>query len=166
MSVDLAALQRGLANVLRGSAPPPGDAYVAEVAESQGIVVVREILRSWRELLLRRACPMTVVLLDQRDLFQDALSVFLTQGSPPSIDEMALVFLDISAESADPLLSAVAQFERAMIRTCHGDATDHIVVWPCDPTAAIELLFANECVDDLPKERVVTVVSGGTFRVV
>ena len=166
MSVDLAAMQRGLADVLRGGDPPAGDAYVSAVAESHGITVVREILRSWREVMIRRACPMTVVLLQQRDLFQDALSVFLRHGSPPSIDEIALVFLDLAAGSADPLLAAVAQFERAMIRTCHGDAADHIVVWPCDPGAAIERLLAGGTVDDVPGERVVTVVSGGSFRVV
>lgn len=166
MSVDLAALQRGLADVLRGGDPPADDAYVHEVAQSQGVVVVREILRSWRELMIRRACPMTVVLLQQRDLFQDALSVFLRHGSPPSIDEIALVFLDLAADSADPLLAAVAQFERAMIRTCHGDPTDHIVAWPCDPNTAIGRLLANDIADDLPRERFVTVVAKGTFRVV
>ncbi|HEX6085908.1 MAG TPA: hypothetical protein VF266_15350 [Thermoanaerobaculia bacterium] len=116
MTRDLATLQREMAELIRGGAPPSGDAYLAGVQQSAELKVLRECIAEWRELVLRRACPLTVELLRARGTFEPAVRRLLRRACPPFRHELALAFLAEVAADADPRLAQVAAFEAEMIR--------------------------------------------------
>ena len=147
--MNLAHLQRDLAALIRGETIDAGDGYVASAAASTGLEVTREIIASWRELLLRRACPLTFALLVQRGRLDVALRELAARHLSSYVEAAACTFLAAFAGDADPLVAAVARFESAVIETRHGSDAEFTIDWPCPPDEAIERLIAGQPVDDL-----------------
>lgn len=115
MSRDLAALQQSMAELVRTGGSSSGDPYVATVRTSPGLQVLRECIAEWRELVLRRACPLTTARLETTGAFAPAVRRLLERECPAFLRDLALAFL--AGVAADPDLRDVADFEAAMIAT-------------------------------------------------
>ena len=135
----IADLQRRLASLIRGEVVE-GDAYIDEVARSTGLEVTRWVIASWRDLLLRQGCPLTVALLKQRGRYTVG-----TGDAPAYLEELIAGFLEPFITDADPLLAAVARTERAIAMDESAE-----IAWPCDPEAVIGRLRRGEPVHNLP----------------
>ena len=111
MSRDLAALQSAMAELVRTGDSASADPYVAMVRSSRGLRVLRNCIAEWRELVLRRACPLTTERLESRDAFRPAVRRLLERECPAFLSELALAFLeDVGDEEP------IAAFEARMIR--------------------------------------------------
>ena len=120
MSVDLAQWQRETAALIDGGSYSGDDDALRMIARSEHLDVVREIVRSWRELRIRTCCPLTAALLEQRDLFRDAVRDAVRGGASPYREELAMTFLShVIDRFDDDELVAVAAFEEEMIRANH-----------------------------------------------
>ncbi len=146
--MNLARLQRDLAAMIRGEAVASPDAYIASVAASPGLEATREIIASWRELLLRRACPLTVALLEQRGRLSSAFADLGGRHLSAYIEAAACAFLDRFLDDGDALLASVAQFERAVIGARQGSDDAVTITWPYPPDAVIERLLQRRSVGD------------------
>jgi hypothetical protein len=113
---DLTTLQRAMAELIRTGTRPSDDPYLAAVEQSTGLDVLRDCIAEWRELILGRACPLTVSLLQSRGELAPAVRRLLRRECPPFHHELALAFLEDVAADADPRLQRIAAFEAAMIR--------------------------------------------------
>ena len=148
-------LQRQLAAAIRGEANGgPGD-YVASVEESPGLIATREIIAAWRDLLLRRGCPLTVALLEQRGRLTAAFAELAHRHLSAYIEVASCEFLRRFERDADPLVAAVACFERAVIEARQGKEGAVIIEWPHPPDEVIERLLSG-----LPVEGI---LSTGTY---
>ena len=116
MSRDLGALQRAMAELIRTGGSASGDPYVAAVRTSRGLHVLRDCIAEWRELVLRRACPLTTARLESRGAFGPAVRRLLERECPAFLRDLALAFL-AEAAAEEP----VAAFEAKMIVEC-GDS--------------------------------------------
>jgi hypothetical protein len=139
--MTLAETQRALAALVRGDAvPTSNDPYFAAVAASQGLVVTRDVITRWRDLLIREQCPLTAALL-LRLARHAALLARLGQGEVPLFaDELACAFLELLRDDDDPLVAAVAGYERALLALGAGTAGPYEITWPCDPAETIARL--------------------------
>lgn len=111
---DLASLQRGLASLIRGEAVPD-DPYLRDVAGSPRLRIVREVIAAWRDLLLRRAAPLTTRVLEERGRLDDALARIASRPESPFIEDLAVSFLADYEADDDPLVAEIARFEHEMI---------------------------------------------------
>jgi hypothetical protein len=146
--MNLARLQRDLAALIRGEAVAGGDAYTAAVAGSCGLEVTRGIIASWRELLLRRTCLLTVALLEQRGRFATALAELGGRHLSAYGEAAACAFLEQFASDADVLVAAVARFELAAIEARYGDGDERTtIIWPLPPDEVIARLMLGQPVD-------------------
>ena len=119
MSRDLGELQRAMAELVRTGTTTSPDDYATRVQDSAGLEVLRECVAEWRELLVRRACPLTSAALDTRGELASTVRRLLRRQCPPFLHELALAFLD-EARDSDPQLADVATFEAEMIRVYSG----------------------------------------------
>ncbi|HEY0143356.1 MAG TPA: hypothetical protein VGF48_20860 [Thermoanaerobaculia bacterium] len=112
---ELASLQRGLASLIRGERPGTEDCYLREVAGSPRLNIVRDVIASWRDLLLRRAAPLTTRVLDERGRLGDALARIACRPESPFVEDLAMSFLADYEADDDSLVAEIARFEREMI---------------------------------------------------
>ena len=159
MIFDLAKRQRGLASLVVGRLPADSDAYLDEVACSRGLNVMRSIIASWRELMVRRLCPLTVTLLKRSERLTAELDAIAPTASSAWVDEVAVIFLSRLTADRDPLVAAAATFERAAILTRQGALTEALVAWPCDPEVLIQRLASGAPLGGIELGRFETVVT-------
>jgi len=115
MTRDLAELQRNLTELVRTGACASDDAWLADVARSTGLLVVRECVAAWRELILRRTCPQTAARLEARGEFRAAVARLLRRECPMYFRELALAFLAEAVAHDDPVVAEAAAYERGEI---------------------------------------------------
>ena len=146
------------------------DPYLAAVARSDALTLVREISASWRTISIERHAPLTTTLLRQRGRLEDELVELLRmRGISPFHTDLREQFLRRAMDHPDPLVAAVAAFERAL--TASGDGaggTEVTVDWPVDPYAVLGALLRGQPLPDLPPAPHRTVVDParpGGFRV-
>jgi hypothetical protein len=108
---DLGALQTAMAELVRTGSSASGDPYVTTVRDSRGLRVLRECIAEWRELVLRRACPLTTAQLESRDAFSPAVRRLLERECPAFLRDLALAFLDDVRHEAP-----IAEVEARLIR--------------------------------------------------
>ena len=143
MRVDLLKLQRDLAALTLGQLPDDAGAYIRSVADSEGMRVTRAIIASWRELMIRRLCPLTASLLNRTGRLQAELDALSSTRASAWLEELAIKFLDRFADDHDRIVAASSSFERAAIMARQG-AIDHAtIVWPCDPEELVRRLAAG-----------------------
>ena len=146
--MNLARMQRNLAALIRGETVAEGDAYTAAAAASGGLHATRQIIASWRELMLRRTCLLTVALLEQRGRLDAALADLAGRHLPAYGEAAASAFLDQFAGDADSLLAAVARFELAAIEVRYGEGDIRISIdWPNPPDEVIDRLMLGRPID-------------------
>jgi hypothetical protein len=142
--VDLAAYQRGMLDlIVSGPAPAAGDdGYLHAVDGSTPLAVVREIGDSWRRFSLRRLCPLTWRLAEQRGRLDIHFArLGRRRGLSPFVVILGRQYLEELAAGDDALDRAVAQFELAL--HAGGDGTV-VIDWPCDPEELLMRLVADE----------------------
>ena len=172
LRVDLATRQRQLRDLIKGrGVPVDADPYVRDVATSPGLDMVREIVLWWRALGIERTCPLTAAVLKRRERFDAAVATFVRDHAlTPYRDELGPRFLEASARDADPLVAAIACFERATNRVKQGDPGRYVIAWPCEPYAVLKALISGFPFDETSThggyQTVVSADLPGCFRVV
>jgi hypothetical protein len=149
--VDLATLQRQLLGLIKSShVPAPEDhPYIHEVAGSDRLALVQEVIAWWRQVGLGRYCVLTSTLLRRRGRFEETVRWFvLSHPLSPFIEELAPAFLEALGTHDDPLVAAVARFEGALHRVKRGDRTRHTVDWQADPDEVLHALLNGLPLDE------------------
>jgi len=106
-----------MAELIRTGDSTSNDAFVATVRASTGLHVLRDCIAEWRELVLRRACPLTTARLRSRGTFEAAVRRLLERECPAYLQDLALRFLEDVA-ATEPELRGIAEFESKMIVEC------------------------------------------------
>jgi hypothetical protein len=143
ISMDLASHQRILLGLMRASYQPgAGDApYYHRVAASVDLQEARGNVHLWRIYVLERSCVLTVELLRQGALLDEALEAFIReQNISPFREYQPLAFLDFLAGHEDPLVVSVSQFELALMKVREGDPCRYAVDWSYDPAPILHAL--------------------------
>jgi hypothetical protein len=168
--MNLAAVQRGLSELIRTGATASDDPYVRGLAGSDRVELLREIVLWWRTFGVQRACPLTSRLLLRRGRLELAVDDFVAGNSiSPYIEDLAQAFVDVHREDDDPLVAAVASFEAAVIRVKRGDIRRHVIEWPDEPYGVLAALLANEPLPSASGTPAWTIVGAdipGRFQVV
>jgi len=133
----LAEYQRHLRDLIKGrSGPPPGDRHLAEVAQSPGLTLIREIAVWWRTLAVEGYCPWSTRLLKRLGIFQQSVKQFYSeQNVSPYVEKAGEQFLVELSGHAHPLVTALARFELAILKVKQGDTTEYTVDWDRNPDA-------------------------------
>ena len=163
--MDLAAQQRVLLELIENGASgvtaAERDEYIDEVADSHALRVLRDIVASWEAYDVRRSCPLTAIALSRSGRLEEAVRTVPFGMSSPFLESRAMVFLDDVGRDGDPLIAAVARFERAVMCVRGGDTRRHAIEWPRDPEVIINgLLEGRWLSDDAPPGRYLTVIAG------
>jgi hypothetical protein len=161
MSFDLATLQIQLASLVRGQRPDGAGDYVQTVGASVGMEVMREIIASWRDLLLRRSCPLTAALLDHHGRLKGAIASLNRRSVPAFIDSMAAEFVSGFMADDDPLVAAAAQFEHAVLLARQGVPGRVTIAWPHDPEEVVHRLTSRIPLEGMVRGSFETVVTAG-----
>jgi len=163
--VDLADHQRALLHLLHADAddaPVAEDdpAYLEQVAASDGLRVLREIIAAWEIYDVRRSCPLTACALEQDGAFEQTIATIRFESTSAYLDARRGLFLDAVARSGEGEIAAVAQFERALHLVRAGDPNTYEIEWGKDPTVIINGLLEHQWLaDDAAEGRYRTIVS-------
>jgi hypothetical protein len=142
--VSLAAVQRGLRDLVLTGSTSGSDAYFAEVRASDRLRLLRDVVLWWRTLGVQRGCPLTSRLLMRLGRLEHVVSDFVaTQSIPPYIEDLSQAFVTWLGSDDDPLLAAVARFESGLMRVKRGDQNRFVVEWPAEPYAVLGSLLEN-----------------------
>jgi hypothetical protein len=141
--MTLAHLQRTLACLIKGTHEPcPADPpYIAMIAQSPHLEIVREVVSWWRAFDVARFCTLTSTLLRHEGLFDEALDAFVRKGPvSPFVETAGTRFLEDMSTHPDSLVRSVARFELAVLRIKSGDRGDHVVDWEYDPGTVLDAI--------------------------
>jgi hypothetical protein len=154
--MSLVTQQRDLLRLLQGDDPAAvpavaDDPYLAAVAGTEALDIVREIGLWWREFGVEQWCALTSALLKQRGTFSETVARFsVIEGLSRYIEEVGVRFLAAMGDHPDPLVAGVARFEAALIRAARGDATVSVIHWDRDPAEVVASLVEGRPVADAP----------------
>jgi hypothetical protein len=150
--LDLETLQTGLLELIkrRRMATDVDDPYLQLVDGSDQLALVQEITEWWRALVLEESAPLTAALLKQRGLFDEAvLAAARSSDVNPFRGRQADAFLLGLRGHRDPLVAAVASFERALLAVrLHGSTDRFEVIWPRSPYEVLESLLSGTQLDE------------------
>lgn len=136
--MELRQLQQGIFQTLKSPENPTNDSYLREVANSDGLQILREIVLWWRALQMEQFCILSSVYLKRHNQFDQTIQGFYHSTNVSAfIEEAGLEFFNFLSTGKDPILSALAQFERALILVKKGSKEETITKWPCDPQALL-----------------------------
>lgn len=140
---DLAQLQRGMLSLLKGrSLEAPADSYLRRVAESNELLLAREILLWWRAFSLETYCVFTARLLSRLGIFQQAIERFFCENSTsPLLEQLSQDFLAWMSMHKDPLVASMARFERALLRVARGDSRVYQLEWNRNPESLLSAIL-------------------------
>jgi hypothetical protein len=156
--------QRAMRDLLRGQGDV-SDPYIAAASASTGLEVTRDTIRGWRRYRLDRHCRLTAAMLRGRGLYDYVLATLDYATPSPYIEDLAVAFFDAVFRCGDPLVTAVAAFERALLLE---DDAESVIEWPCDPYPLLIVLLQGQSIADPPAAPHRTIVSRATpgrFRV-
>jgi hypothetical protein len=162
VSLDLLKLQRDLASLVFGRVPDDPDAYIRRVASSVGMEATRTIIASWRELMIRRLCPLTVSLLNRDGRLSEELEKLASISSTAWVDDLAVAFLSRLSADRDLLVAVASRFERGAIMASQGKVERVSVVWPCDPEELIRRLAIGAPLEGITTGEFETVITAAT----
>jgi hypothetical protein len=132
---SLADYQKNLRDLIKGRAgPPAGDEHLAEVAQSPGLTLIREIAVWWRTLAVEEYCPWSTRLLRRLGIFKKTVeSFYSSQNVSPYVEKAGEQFLLELSGHPHPVVAALAQFELAMLKVKQGDTQEYTVEWDRNP---------------------------------
>lgn len=140
--MTLATVQRGLRDLLRGRPMVERHPYLADVAASDRLDLLREIVLWWRAFGLERTSPLTAALLKRHGRFDETVSRFVVEQSiSPYVEQLGEAFAAAHRDDPDELVATVASFEWALMRVKRGDPGTYEVDWPAEPYAVLHGLL-------------------------
>jgi hypothetical protein len=143
--MTLVEQQRALAALIKDrDVDLRGDPYLAAVARSASLPLVREIGVWWRGFALEQWCPLTSAALRAAGRFDAELEDFCRDPAlPAAFVPLSARFLERCAADADPLIRAVAQFEAALRAALADDLDGDVVIdWDHHPDTVIDALVS------------------------
>ncbi len=149
--MDLGNHQRILLGLMRDTYQPGADdaPYYHRVATSVDLKEARGNVHLWRYYVLERTCVLTVELLRQGALLDEALEAFIReQNISPFREYQPLAFLEFLAGHDDPLVVSVSQFELALMKVRDGDPCRYCVDWSYDPAPILHALATGAALPD------------------
>jgi len=150
--MDLGNHQRMLLGLMRdtrqpGENDPP---YYHRVAASADLREARGNVHLWRIYVLERTCVLTVELLRQGAMLDEALEAFIREKNiSPFREYQPLAFLEFLAGHEDPLVVSVSQFELALMKAREGDPCHFFVDWSYDPAPILHALALHTALPDI-----------------
>jgi hypothetical protein len=146
---SLADYQRDMLDLIKGRPGPDlQDPHLALVADSRGLVVLKEIAVWWRAFAVDNHCVLTSRLLKKLQVFDQCVEWFYRSQNVSPYNELAgEQFLLEMSRHTEPLVRAVAQFELALHRVKQGDASEYCIIWDRDPAEVFDSLTS---VDEIP----------------
>jgi len=146
---SLAEHQRAMLGLVKGRGMSGlDDPYLARVAGSTQLALMREISAWWCALGIRGACPWTSRLLDRLGLFDACVEAFcLEQDVSPYIEKAGRQFLSRLRGSGDCLVASLAGFELALLAMRRGEDEEFTVEWDRNPDSVMTALGSGA---DLP----------------
>jgi hypothetical protein len=156
MPMDLASYQRALLGLVKGYPPASDtdDAHLREIARSENLKVVHDIILLWQIYVLERSCPLTTALLKRRSLFVETVRAVGSRMSVTAYREkQTLIFLEEVSRHEDSLIRSVAQFEYALLCARQGDPQRRRIRWEVDPAAVLSALIGNLPLPETPLSR-------------
>lgn len=144
-SLGLGQLQTGLLQLIKGRPTAVADSYLSEVARSEALVLLREIAASWRATSIQRTAPLTTAMLERRGyLGAELIALIRAPDLGPFHRDVRNRLFASAANHHDPLVAAVARFERALIGVAEGTLECAIAIeWPVDPYPVLNALMAG-----------------------
>jgi hypothetical protein len=126
--------QRGLLDLIKSRGAPPADPYLAKVAHSPGLTMVREIALWWRAMQLEVQCRFTSRLLKRINRFEATVAQYFdTNPTSSFVEELSRDFLRSLQADADSLVAAVSQFEYALLEARRGSTESFAIRWDRNP---------------------------------
>lgn len=147
MSLELAEQQRRLVALIKNRPlDPHADPYLAAVAASSALSMVREIGMWWSGFAIEQWCPLTSAALRAADRFDSEIELFAADPAlPAALVPLSTRFLDRCGADADPLVASVAQFEAAVrIATDGSTSIDVVIEWDRDPEVVLDALTSGD----------------------
>ena len=143
--LPLAEHQTALAGLIKGRGAPDGaEPWYGELARSRELALVQEIAVFWRMIAVEGTCTSLARLLKRLGRFEaDAARFTREENVSPYAGRAAEQFLARLAGDADPLVAAMAAFERAVM-TLRMRAVGAVTVeWDRDPNAVFAALSSQ-----------------------
>jgi hypothetical protein len=139
----LAEIQSGIRDLLKKRRTTrPDDPYLRLVAESKGLAAIQGIALWWKAFQLESYCWCTGRLLKRLGMFEEAAQRFYFENAvSPFIEAAGDEFLRLLASHENPLITEVAEFERAVLRVKQGDPGEYCVTWDRNPEEVFRWLF-------------------------
>ena len=154
--MDLAAHQRALLGLLENDAADLAGEddreYLQQVAASDGLRVLREIVSAWEAYDVRRSCPLTTFALERSGRFDETVSAVRFEASSAYLESRRALFLDEVARTETGTVASVARFERALYAVSNGDPNRHVIEWDRDPIVIINGLLEHRWLCDSASE--------------
>ncbi|MGA2837572.1 MAG: hypothetical protein ABSF84_13330 [Acidimicrobiales bacterium] len=150
--LTLEQLQVGLLDLIKDRPTDASDPYLAGVAGSDALLLVREISASWRAISLDTHAPLTTTLLRQRGhLVDEMVELMQVRGLSPFHADLRDGFLLQAMDHPDPIVVAVASFEQALAGVADGTVQSDLAVdWTVDPYPVLGALLSGQVIPDLP----------------
>ena len=147
--LTLARQQQRLAAILRGHvADVEDDRWLAEVAQSDGLRMIRQIASWWQRFQIESQCRYTSRLMKRMGCFEEYVTAhFAEHLAPASIEEMSSQFLSSLRGHENLLLRAVASLELLCITSSDAERP-LIIYWDRNPNKVMDALH---CGNELPE---------------
>jgi hypothetical protein len=131
----LAEYQKAMLDMLKGRAVArSGNPHLSDVAQSPGLGLLREVAVWWRGFAVESACPWTAALLKKLGSFESTIKTFYRgQNVSPYVEKAGEEFLFRMSASPEPLVSAMARLELALMRMRQGSADEYLIEWDRNP---------------------------------
>jgi hypothetical protein len=131
----LSEYQRAMLDLLKDRTRVPfSDRHLAEVAQSQGLGLLREVAVWWRGFAVESACPWTAGLLKKLGSLESSVEAFYRgQNVSPYVEKAGEEFLFRMSASPAPLVSAMARLELALMRMRQGSSDEYLIEWDRNP---------------------------------
>jgi len=140
----LAEHQRAMLDLVKGRGAPPADPYLARVAASPELELLREIAVFWRMIAVEDVCASLARLLKALGTFQSRVENFYREEDVSTYTERAgEQFCLRLRDDPDPLVRAMVEFELASMRLRTGDSGEFVVDWDRNPDAVFAALAAG-----------------------
>lgn len=165
-SLELAELQVGLLELIKGRPSDLEDPYLSAVARSASLQVVQEVAAWWRAVSAERSAPLTVAVLQACGYYTETLATLIQAPDlSPFHTQLAADFWSSAAGHSHPLVAAVARFEQTL--ACLSDGTllhDVTIEWPVDPYPVLAALLGRAPIPQLPPSPHLVRVGPGIAR--
>jgi hypothetical protein len=148
--LTLAQQQQSLVAILRGqSVDVEEDLWLADVAQSHGLRMIRQIASWWQRFQIESQCRYTSRLMKRMGCFEEYVTAhFAEHSAPASIEELSSQFLSSLQDHENSLLCAVASLELLCITLPDVTERTAIIYWDRNPN---KVMAALNCCEELPE---------------